>query len=94
MLHIIQQSPFNSNVLQRCLQHTQTGDTVLFIQDGVLAILNPENFMRHSALHFYFLAADVQTRGLQDKVTADVTLIDYDQFVALTIAQHPILTWS
>lgn len=94
MLHIINQSPFTSDSLQRCLRTIRTNDHLLLIEDGVIAALKNSAFFTKNILNYYALETDIIARGLQNKINTDVKLINYDQFVELTIQHHPILSWA
>ena len=95
MLHLIHQSPFQSNSLQRCLQVALAGDFILLMQEAVLAVLNSDAFIQQNpGLYFYCLENDILAHGLQDKITADLKIINYDQFVELTVSQQKILSWA
>lgn len=88
MLHIIN----NTNILQTCLLTTQADDHILLIENGVLEILTTD-FSQFNNIHFYALEADVSARGLQDKIPAPITLVNYDRFVELTVKHSPLLSW-
>ncbi len=99
MLHIIQKSPFQSQNLDNCLQNLTAGDAILFIEDGVLGLLNNTKLARQLKKHqefifMYALGADLETRGIQNQIISDIQLINYDGFVELTVAHSPITTWS
>ena len=89
MLHIINQS----KNIQRCLQSMQKNDVILLIQDGVIAALKNSELMASNIL-CYALEEDVIARGLQDQMSPQIKLINYAQFVELTLQHHPILSWS
>lgn len=97
MLHIIHRSPFESHSLVRCLQIIQTGDAILFVENGVYALLlntEPAKLLEQTQdLHFYALASDILARGLDKQITLSVSQIDYAGFVDLTIQHHPIQSW-
>jgi len=92
MLHIINKSPFNSPALSQCLRFVAPQDIILFIEDGVYAAI--ENNGLPDAITAYALKEDVYARGLADKLLGSIKVIDYAGFVDLTLAHHPIQTWS
>lgn len=99
MLHIIQTSPFQSQTLEACLQNSSVSDVILFIENGVLALLHHSQFSHQLAkqqesITLYALKSDVDARGIAEQIIANVELIDYKTFVELTIAHYPISTWS
>jgi tRNA 2-thiouridine synthesizing protein B len=92
-LHLLYQSPFQSSALARCLRHAAKEDVILLMQDAVIAALSPT---RHELETFtvYALYADLKARGLLDQVTDTVLMIDYSEFVRLTVHHSKILSWS
>ena len=88
MLHIIN----NTKILQKCLATTQNQDHILLIEDGVLEILTTD-FSQFKNIYFYVLEVDIIARGLQDKIPSLVKLINYEQFVELTILHSPTMSW-
>lgn len=89
MLHIIN----NTNILQNCLATTQADDHILLIENGVLDILTT-NFSQFKNIHFYALEADINARGLQDKIPTNLTSLNYEEFVELTVKYFPIRNWT
>lgn len=99
MLHIINQSPFATTTLASCLRVATPGHAILFIEDGVLAVLkNTEHssLVLNAAqnLSFYALKPDIEARGLNDKILEQIQLIDYQGFVELTVKYNPIQSWT
>lgn len=99
MLHIINQSPFNSDSLQKCLALVKANDGILLIENAVIAGLNNAKF--HQALlnvankcSLYALKPDVVARGLSDIIMSEIKLIDYEQFVELVVEYQPIQSWN
>ena len=98
MLHIINKSPFEKNSLQSCISCAKDGSAILLIEDGVYGVLNNsavaedvKNAM--SSKTVYALEADVQARGIADKVLDGVQLIDYNGFVDLSVENDKIQSW-
>ena len=94
ILHIINQSPLDSDSLKRCLslfgETSQTvADSILLIEEGVYGLLK-KDLPTHIKL--YALKADVEARGLTCQ-HAFVTFIDANEFVDLTISHDKSLTW-
>jgi tRNA 2-thiouridine synthesizing protein B len=92
MLHII--STFDGLAL--CLQVIQKGDVLLFIEDGVNATITTlhADLVKSNTFSLYALQADVTARGLLDKMDSNIQLIDYAQFVELTVLHTPIQNWT
>jgi tRNA 2-thiouridine synthesizing protein B len=92
MLHIVNKSPFEKTSLASCLRVASKGGALLLIEDGVYAVV--KNSAVESALRgamagmpVYALQADIEARGLADRVMDGVKLVGYDGFVDL-VAEH------
>lgn len=99
MLHIIKQSPFASDNLEKCLNLIQANDAILLIENAVTAGVNKNKLSLKivsisSTCFLYALKPDVIARGLQDNMMLEINLIDYEQFVDLVIEHHPVQTWN
>ncbi len=90
MLHIINKSPYDRPALDSALN---TGDgAILLIEDGVYAAAKggaAEAKIKAAQGKFkvYALQADLEARGIADRVTDGVTAVDYAGFVDL-VAEH------
>lgn len=99
MLHIVNKSPFEKNSLETCLRLLSPGDQVLLIEDAVVAAI--ENNRTEQSLNdaqelstIYVLSPDLQARGLGNKpIISGIKAINYDGFVDLTEAHHPVQSW-
>lgn len=89
MLFIICKSPFASRSLDSCLQIADTGDTILFIEDGVFAatLKNLEK-VAERGIALYALKADVEARGIQSLIP----VVDYEGFVDL-VEEDTTVSW-
>lgn len=103
MLHIINHSSFNKNdALIRLLDaDVQRSATILLIEDGVYsAVADAQNDLTmvlakpENKFSLYALRPDVIARGLLDKLLPNVQLINYEDFVDLTVQHYPIQSWS
>src|SRR4051794_31163550 len=98
MLHIINRSPFTSNAFSSCLRVAPANSSILLIEDGVYAALADTEFAllvsKHSQHQFFALAADIDARGITEKIITTIQIIDYSGFVDLTLRCHPIQSWS
>lgn len=97
-LHTINQSPFNSNGFTRCLTMALPGSAILLIEDGVYGALAGGQFAAQleSAMaehNIYALQADVQARGLANRLMTEVKLVDYAGFVDLAIEHEATIAW-
>lgn len=92
-LHIIALSPqalASSQV--RCA--VKDGDDIILVENGVYNLLNISTTgLANPTIPLYALDADVNARGLGDKVEGIAQLIDYDQWVDLSARQPNSLSW-
>ena len=98
MLHIINKSPFEKNSLQSCISCAKDGSAILLIEDGVYGVLNNSAVAEDvkgamGSNTVYALEADVQARGIADKVLDGIQLIDYNGFVDLSVENDKIQSW-
>ncbi len=86
MLLIATQSPF----VKALPLHTN-GASIILTQDAVIAVsqgLSNADFDK-----VYALSDDITARGLNELVGDNIEVIDYQQFVQLTLSHHPIVSW-
>jgi tRNA 2-thiouridine synthesizing protein B len=98
MLHTINKSPFMNTSLTSCLRIAQDGNAILFIEDGVYAVLKGtevSSAIEEATRKFkvYALSPDLAARGVQDRVIDGVELVDYDGFVDLTVEYPKVHAW-
>lgn len=97
MLHIINQSPFNNNALDDCLRVAGPNCSLLFIENGVYAALglpdNQQQLILQKNINVYFLAADIDARGLREKTSADTAIVNDQGFVELVTQHHCNQSW-
>jgi tRNA 2-thiouridine synthesizing protein B len=96
MLHIINKSPFTNSGLDSCLRVAQGGD-VLLIEDAVYAAVAgaAEKQVREAMKQFKFhvLQADLEARGLADRVIDGINKVDYAGFVDLVAQNKNCQSW-
>ncbi len=95
-LHLVSGSIQSSRALEMCLQYSQPGDSVLFIQAGVASMpwLDPADF-KGTKLAVYWLEADVLARGLEAVAEQQSwQIVDDDGFVGLVEQHAPIHNWT
>ncbi len=96
MLHIINKSPFTNSALDSCLRVAQGGD-VLLIEDAVYAAVAgaAEKQVREAMKQFKFhvLQADLEARGIADRVIDGVNKVDYAGFVDLVAQNKNCQSW-
>jgi len=92
MLHIVNKSPTERNALDACLRLATKGSAVLLIEDGVYGATKGNSVEGKvqgamANVKVYALGADLQARGMADRVLDGVTVVDYGGFVDL-VAEH------
>ena len=70
----------------------QADDHVLFIEDGVYALLADNLDLPTS--NIYVLEADISARGLASRVNESVKLVNYQGFVQLCCDADSVSNWS
>lgn len=98
ILHTVNKSPFTHSTLADCVALCADADSVLLIEDGVYGgQQNSDLISQRTAgtegVRFFALVADVDARGLHDKLHRAVTLIDDREFVALSISHRTVQSW-
>jgi tRNA 2-thiouridine synthesizing protein B len=98
MLHIVNKSPFERNSLESCLRLATKGSAVLLIEDGVYGATKGSSVEASvqgamANLKVYALDADLQARGVADRVLDGVTVVDYGGFVDLVAEQSNCQSW-
>ncbi len=96
MLHIFAKSPVQPQVLDRI----GAGDTVLFIRSAVLVLFSENilcerlnNMLTQNQL--CALSSDLLARGiLSEELLDGIEIIDYTDFVDLTIEHSVIQSWD
>lgn len=96
ILHTVNTSPFRTDCLRACLRFIGEGDAVVLLEDGVYgASLGVETGLDALPdLPIYAITADVEARGLADRISDRVQLIDYNGFVELCTRYALIKNWS
>ena len=96
MLHIVNKSPFTNSSLDSCLRVAQGGD-VLLIEDAVYAAVAgaAEKQVRDAMKRFTFhvLQADLEARGIADRVMDGINKVDYGGFVELAAKNKNCQSW-
>jgi tRNA 2-thiouridine synthesizing protein B len=96
MLHIINKSPYDRPALDSVLK---TGEgAVLLIEDGVYAAAKggaseAKIKAAQGKFKFYALAADLEARGLADRIVDGITAVDYAGFVDLVAENKTCQSW-
>ena len=89
-LHIIPRTTSHPG-LENSLMVARSGQSLLFIEDGVYELLKSRHDL--SRFKLYALTPDLEARGLQHRIPDSVTLVSYAGFVSLTETHEKILSW-
>lgn len=98
MLHTVNKSPFDHNTFETCLRFAQQGSAVLLIEDGVYAAARDTAVSQRvqqalKNVSIYALKADIEARGMQNRVMDGVRLVDYEGFVDLVVEHNAVQSW-
>lgn len=99
ILHTVNKSPFTNNVLKTCLEICSESDSILFLEDGVYGTMPnaPLNdlLLAHvnRGTNVFALSNDVQARGLSQKISDFIQLVDYEGLVKLATHHRCIQSW-
>lgn len=92
-LHLFNKSP-SSGPFEQLRKTLAPGDSLLLLEDGVYFLTQPKTLAGLPAnLSLYFLAEDLQARGLTDPLPENATIVDYDGFVALCASHDKTASW-
>lgn len=89
MLHTLSHSPYQTD-MDALLRGVGADDAILLLQDGAIAALAGTDVAARllaAGAPVYALQEDVAARGLIGRISDKITLVDYTQFVQLTV-QH------
>lgn len=97
LLHTVNKSPESGDALASCLRAALPGAQVLLLEDGVYAARSgspsAERMAALPGLRYYALEADVAARGLLGLTAADIELVQYADFVRLSVECHAVQSW-
>jgi len=98
VLHTVNKSPFEQRTLETCLKFARQGSAVLLIEDGVYGAARDTAVSKQvqealKSVSIYALKADVEARGMQDRVMDGVRLVDYGGFVDLVAEHNAVQSW-
>lgn len=98
-LHILSKSPFDGAALTSCSQICGQSDAVIFIEDGVYCAVESQQHQRllqqmlDKQVSIYALSADIIARGIGDMLIKSIQVVNYDEFVTLTVNHQRIQSW-
>jgi len=92
-LHLLSHSPFTDTRLASCLRLLGPDDGVMLTGDAVYAGSDAQLTapLQQATMRLYALREDVHARGLTPG--AAVSVIDYPEFVELTLAYDKVNSW-
>ncbi|MGL5036333.1 MAG: sulfurtransferase complex subunit TusB [Aeromonas sp.] len=90
MLHLIMNSPFQSQALADALAYLQPGDELVLMQDAVIATTAPIWCQRLAGISLYVMKDDLHARGLHHQVGI---ALDMAGLVALIVQNGSPRTW-
>ncbi|MCL1046006.1 sulfurtransferase complex subunit TusB [Shewanella electrodiphila] len=95
ILHHIQSSVTADNALSTCLRYIDAQDSILLADDALNCLLNTQWQQRLADFKLYVLIEDIEARGLSERLpqSANISIIDYDQFVLATLQHTKVITW-
>ncbi len=92
-LHLVVRSSFEA--LDNCLSQIEPGDSVLFLDDGVMhAVADGKDSSESRLPERYFSSADVQARGLQKMLNDSDSVLSDLEIASLIMAHDYCLTWK
>ncbi|MCG1034022.1 sulfurtransferase complex subunit TusB [Bacillus amyloliquefaciens] len=95
MLHTLSHSPWHCNI-ESLLSMLREGDTVLLIQDGVLAAVEGSRFVDilcNAPISVSALKDDIEARGLIGQISTKIDVVSYTDFVNLAIQHTGQMNW-
>lgn len=95
ILHTVNSSPFQAFALQQCLVLLNSEDSLLLIEDAVIASQASHPLFNELSLlsdqgRLLVLAPDLEARGIKNKIGL---LCSYVDFVNLTIKHQSQMAW-
>ena len=95
MLHTLSRSPWHCDI-ESLLSMLREGDTVLLIQDGVLAAVEGSRFVDilcNAPISVSALKDDIDARGLSGQISTKIDVVSYTDFVNLAIQHTGQMNW-
>lgn len=98
-LHTINKSTFSTADVATYLERLNTGDAVIFIEDGAYNAVSSSpiaSSIQNCAVQnisFYVIENDLLARGLENKLLDAIKPVDYLTFVRLSAHHNNIISW-
>lgn len=98
-LYLINKSSNKSDAFVSCLKRALPGSSILLYEDAVLNAINASPIKQEltqalTEFSIYVLLPDLQARGMTDLLITGIKTIQYDDFVDLVTAHHPVVSWN
>lgn len=98
ILHIVNQSPYDTNAFNSCLKILGKHDGLLLMGNGAYVLTHKDlqkrlRNLQTTGVDIYFLQEDVVARGLTLFNEHGFALIDYQGFVELTDSHSKSMSW-
>jgi tRNA 2-thiouridine synthesizing protein B len=96
VLHIITY-PIQNNDFNGLEVSFSQGDDILLSQDGVLSALDSSDILTSLlslTTNLWVIKEDVIARGLLEKISPKVFLVNYTGFVSLTVKHSVSISWQ
>jgi tRNA 2-thiouridine synthesizing protein B len=83
-----------SNALSSCLRVAQSGDALLFLEDGVYHALQLADYSQFAGLEVFAVQEDIAARGLETaNMPTIIQRISYAEFVELVCQYQRSVSW-
>lgn len=98
-LHTINKSPYTHSTLISCLKICTEHDGILLLEDGVFGAItsapgsNELQVLSLQGVKIFALINDIKARGITEKLASNITPIDYNTFVQLTLKYRCVQSW-
>ena len=95
LLHTLNSTPLSA-ATRDCCNLLGSDDAVILFGDGVYCAIagsNSSATLSASGAAIYALAADVQAAGITARLADHVTIIDYAEFVAISVRYQRQMAW-
>ncbi|MBD2799384.1 sulfurtransferase complex subunit TusB [Xenorhabdus sp. M] len=95
MLYTVSRSPYHDD-FNAMLGLVSDADDVLLIQNGVLLGVNDNRYLNElirTGVKIYALQEDLNARGLGERISNSIQVIDYKGFVGLTVKHQQNFAW-
>lgn len=95
-LHLLNESPFSSNVFKTALAFIHKQDGILLTGNAVYILQSNSSLlsqMSQSSIKIYALDEDIEARAITP-LANDIKIINYSEFVMLCTEYNKVVTWS